>query len=118
MIKLAQIPLSPPDGFRGLGALGLEGKSATDAGGVFNQFISSIIGIMTIVAFIWFVFLFIGGAYSIMNAGGDKAQLESARKKLITGIVGLVIVIAAIFIIDLIGNIIGIPDILNPGALI
>jgi hypothetical protein len=59
------------------------------------------------------VILVITGAIGIMTAGGDKQGLESARKKLTSGLIGLVVLIAAIFIVGLIGTIIGVPNLLN-----
>ncbi|KKT67477.1 MAG: hypothetical protein UX25_C0022G0006 [Candidatus Woesebacteria bacterium GW2011_GWC2_45_9] len=107
---LTQVNLAPEGGFKGIGPLGLdEGQSPL---GVFTQFISSAIGLMTIIAIIWFIFVLISGAIGIISAGGDKASLESARKRITTGIIGLVVVVAGIFIIDLIGSLIGI-DVLN-----
>ena len=113
---LADIKLAPEGGFKGFGPLGLVGED--DAGAVFNKFISSTVGVMSVIAFIWFVFLLLSGAYAIMGAGGDKEKLESGRKKITSGITGIVVIVAALFIIDLIGFLIGIPDILNPGDLI
>ena len=118
MNKITQIKLSPDDGFKGFGSLGLENEIPEDAGGVFNNLVSTIIGLMTVVAFVWFVFLLIAGAISMMGAGGDKAKLETAKQKLTTGIIGVIVVIAAVFVVDLIGNLFGIPDILNPAELI
>ena len=118
MRKIADILLSPEDGFEGRGPLGLEGKDPTQAGEVFSDFISTVIGLITIIAFIWFTFLMVTGGYGFMSAGGDKQALETARKKITTGIVGVIIVIAAVFIVDLIGELIGIPEILNPAKLI
>lgn len=88
----------------GFGPLGSPGGNAV---GIFSNFLSSAIGVMTIVAIIWFVFVFFIGAIGIMTAGSDKQALESARKKIITGIVGLVVTIAAIFIIELLGYLLG-----------
>lgn len=113
---LADIPLAPSGGFKGFGPLGLEGGE--DPYSVFNNVLSATVGIMTVVAFIWFVFLLLMGAYGIMQAGGDKQALETAKKKLQSAITGLVILIAAIFIVDIFGFLIGIPDILNPGDFI
>jgi len=108
MLAQQEIPLGNP--LRGIGPLG----NPADTGiAEFNKFVSTAIGLMTIIAIIWFVFKFIGGAIGIISSGGDKAALESARKNITTGIVGLVVVIAALFILDLIGNLIGIPNILN-----
>lgn len=113
---LAQIQISPDGGFKGLGPLGnVASKDA--AVSTFSKFISSIIGIITIVAIVWFIISFITGAISIISSGGDKAQLESAKKKITYAIIGLVITILSIFIIKLIGYLIGIPDILNFGFL-
>lgn len=107
------IPLAPPGGFRGFGPLGLEGRGGQDAIGVFTKFISSTIGLLTVVAILWFIFLFIAGAIGLMSAGGDKAAVESARSKITSGLIGLIVVIAAIFVIDLLGTLFGIPNILN-----
>ena len=114
MINLTQIQLFPDGGFSGFGPLG----SGENAPATFNKFLSSTVGIMTIIAIIWFIFVFIGGAIGIISSGGDKAALEAARKKITTGIIGIVVVVAAVFIIDLIGNLIGIPNILNPAELL
>ncbi len=118
MRKITDIRLSPEGGFKGQGPLGLEGKDPKQAGEIFSDFISTAIGLITIIAFIWFTFLMLTGAYGFMSAGGDKQALETARKRITTGIVGVIIVIAAVFIVDLIGELIGIPNILNPADLI
>lgn len=112
-MKLLSIDLFPPGGFTGFGKLGLQGSLATNADITFTNFLSSTIGIMTVVAIIWFVFIFITGAIGYMSSGGDKAAIESARKKILNGVIGLVIVIISIFVIKLIGYLIGIPNILN-----
>lgn len=113
------INVAPPGGFRGFGPLGLEGLDPQiDAPRIFNQLFSTVIGVMTVIAFIWFTIQFILGAIGIMTSGGDKAALESAKKKLTTGIIGLVVVIAAIFLINLIGYILGVELILNPALFV
>lgn len=104
---LAQIPLAPEGGFRGKGPLGLEGKSAAQGPLIFNKFISSAIGLMTLIAFIWFIFQFFIGAIGILSSGGDKAKLTEARSKITTGLIGMVVVVAGIFIIDLFGKLMG-----------
>lgn len=111
MRYLAQIEVGPLSGFGPLGNPEGTGISA------FSKFISSAIGLMTIIAIIWFTFVFITGAIAMIGAGGDKQAVESARKRITSGLIGLVVVIAAIFILDLIGNLIGIPNILNLGEL-
>lgn len=113
MKQLADIQIAPNGGFMGFGKLGLQGSLASNADITFTNFLSSAIGVMTMVAIIWFVFTFFIGAVGIISSGGDKNALESAKKKITTGLIGLVVVIAGIFIIKLIGYLIGIPDILN-----
>ncbi len=110
---IAQIQLGP---LRGIGPLGLENKEGSSALGVFTNFISSAIGLMTIIAIIWFTFVLITGAIGMISAGGDKAQVENARKRITSGLIGLVVVIAALFILDLVGYLVGIP-VLNFGEL-
>jgi uncharacterized membrane protein HdeD (DUF308 family) len=78
----------------------------------FSKVISAGIGILTVVAIIWFVYLLVTGAISYMSAGGEKGKAEEARQKLFTALIGLVLVISAIFLAQLIGWILGI-DILN-----
>ena len=112
MISLTQIQIAPPDGFKGLGEGPLSNPEGTGVG-TFSKFLSSIIGLMTIIAVIWFIFSFLIGALGIITAGGDKAALESARKKIVNAIIGLVVTIAAVFIVSLIGTLLGIPDILD-----
>lgn len=97
---------------KGFGTLGGETTPIGTGIGIFTNLISSIIGLMTIIAFIWFVFTFLTGAIGIITAGGDKQALENARKRIVNGIIGVVIVISAIFIISLIGTLFGI-QILN-----
>jgi len=101
MKSLSQVNIAPPGGFKGIGT----GILANPNGiGTFTNIISSAIGLLTIVAFIWFVFTFITGAIGIMTAGSDKQKLEGARQKIVNGIIGVVVVISAVFVISLIGT--------------
>ena len=109
----AQIPVYPPgEKLEGEGPLGLEGKLSSEGILIFQKIISSAIGVITIIATIWFIVQFITGAVGIISSGGDKAKYEEARSKITNGLIGLVVTIAGIFIIDLFGNLIGI-DVLN-----
>ncbi len=112
LLTAVSIPIAPSGGFTGFGPLGNPSSSA-NALEIFSKFITTTIGIITIIAIIWFIFLFITGAIAWMSAGGDKNALESAKKKITTGILGLAVTVIAVFIIDLIGNLIGIKSILN-----
>jgi len=108
MNNLAEnIQIAPKDGFTGFGPLG-NVTSKSGALLTFSSFISTVVGVMTIVAFVWFVITFFTGVVSIIGSGGDKQALETAKKKISTAVIGLVITIAAIFIIEIIGQIFGI----------
>jgi len=111
MKYLAQLDFGQLKGFGPLG--NPEGSGIN----LFSKFISTTIGLMTIIAIIWFAFVLITGAIGMMGAGGDKQAMESARKRITSGLIGLVVVIAAIFILDLVGTLFGIPNILNIGEL-
>lgn len=116
MKYLAQIDIAPKGGFTGPGDKGL---LANPGNGIdtFVRFISSAVGLMTLIAAIWFVFNFFIGAIGIISAGGDKAALENSRKKILTSITGLVIVVAAIFIVNLVGFLLGFQNILDIGSM-
>jgi hypothetical protein len=103
---IAQTNLFPAGGFKGLGTSPLS-NPGSNSSSLLASIISTSIGIITVVGIIWFVYIFITGAIAIMNAGGDKASLEAARKKITTGVIGLVIIIIAMFVFDLIGYLLG-----------
>lgn len=107
LAEATPIPIAPSGGFKGFGPLGTV-TSKSGALLTFSGFISTVIGVMTIVAFVWFVITFFSGVVSIIGSGGDKQALETAKKKISTSIIGLVITVAAIFIVEIIGQIFGI----------
>ncbi|OGM32709.1 hypothetical protein A2803_01490 [Candidatus Woesebacteria bacterium RIFCSPHIGHO2_01_FULL_44_21] len=112
-ILLNTIPVAPPGGFQGRGPLGLEGSDPTLAGDTLSNVISTAIGVMTAIAFIWFIFLLLMGALGIMTAGGDKAKVEAARARISNGLIGLVITISVVGILVLVATILGLEGILD-----
>lgn len=113
---LAQVNIAPPGGYKGVGngALANPGGFAAEPITLFAKVISSAIGLISLIAIIWFVFIFILGAVGIMSAGGDKQALETAKKKITTGLVGLVVVIIGFFVLDFIGYLLG----FGPGGIL
>lgn len=81
--------------------------------------ISSLIGLMTVIAGIWFIFMFLIGGYSWMTSMGDKHKLEDARNRIVNALIGLVIIVAGWGILALVGQFFG-WDILisNPATII
>lgn len=108
-----EVPLGNLEGIGPLGKFPAEG-----AAGLFERIISGIIGIMTVIAGIWFIFNFLVAGIEWLTSGGDKNKLASAQGKITQSVIGLVIVIAAIFFIQLIGTLLGLPNILKPSTFI
>ncbi|KKU83622.1 hypothetical protein A2973_02700 [Candidatus Gottesmanbacteria bacterium RIFCSPLOWO2_01_FULL_49_10] len=81
--------------------------------------VSSIVGVMTVAAGIWFIFQFLVGGFHWITSGGDKAKLHDARERITNAFVGLIIVVGGWSILALVGQFFGY-DILvsDPGALI
>ena len=115
LLAASSIQIAPSGGFTGLGT-GVLSKPTGSGISNLSSVISMAVGVMTVVAIIWFIFIFMTGAISIISSGGDKQALEGAKKRITTGIIGLVVVIIALFILDLVGNVLGI-NILDLNAL-
>jgi hypothetical protein len=113
---LSQTNVTLPGTINGIGNIGTGDPASAPS--TFSRIISSAIGLITIVAFIYFLFVLIGGAVGVISAGGDKGKLEDARGRITSGVIGVIIVISAMFIMDLIARILGIEGILNIPALI
>ncbi len=107
--QIAQSAETLPGDINGIGPLG----QAPGAVSTFARLLSSIIGLLTFIAFIFFAFTLIAGAIAVISAGGDKVKLADARSRLSTGVIGVVIAISSLFLLDLIARLLGISGILN-----
>ena len=101
-----EVPIAPDGGLHGPGPTvptneGALGESAA-------HLISVVIGLFTLVAGLWFLVQLILGGYAYMSAGGNKEKAQVASQKITKALIGLVIVVLAIFIINLLGYILGI----------
>ena len=85
-----------------------------------DKVLSGLIGIITIVAFVWFLILVVTGALGIMFSAGDKNAVATNAKKITNGLIGIVVIILAIVLIRIIAMILGFADVpfLNPGTFI
>jgi len=108
-----------------LGQIGGEGlgpfANVTDAvAGLtdITNIVSSIIGIMTVAAAIWFMLQFTIGGWSWITSGGDKTKLESARNRITHAAVGLIIVVAGWSILAIFGQFFGYDILINPGEVV
>ena len=117
MIKIAQISQSidlydtSKGSLKGFGPLGLE--NSNNYIDTFQNFISSSIGIISIIAIIWFIFIILTSGISYLSAGADTKATEAARKKITNGLIGLLVTIFGIFILVFAGEILGIDNLLN-----
>lgn len=106
-----EIPLgefTPPTGAYSEG-------SQTEAGALrnFESLISNIIGVLTVLASLFFVIYFVVGAFEWVSSGGDKGKLEHARNRMTYGILGMVVIVASYSLLGLLSGLVGI-DFLNP----
>lgn len=82
--------------------------------------VSSVIGIMTIAAGIWFLIHILIGGLRWVGSEGDKTKLQEAQNRITNAFVGLIIVVAGWSILALSGKFLGFENILigDPSAII
>ena len=97
---------------KGKGPLGLEGKNPTDVFTLFPSVISTIIGVLTASAILWFIFQFIIGAFGWVSSGGDQKAVEAARSRITNAVIGIILVFGALVLISVLGSLMGL-DVLN-----
>src|SRR5512135_1868698 len=87
-----------------LGNIGGEGLGpfAQHSGGGQNaglsdilSIVSSVVGMLTVIASIWFLFMILFAGYEWISAAGDPKKLSTARDRITHAFVGLVIVVGA-----------------------
>ncbi len=105
-----------PIGGNGLGPFGNLGRSSDKYAGITNilDMVSSVIGFMTIVAGIWFLFMLLFSGYEWISAGGDTKKVSSARDRITHAFTGLVIVIGAWSLLAVVGQFFGFDILVNP----
>ncbi len=95
----------------GIGPLGNVGgpgqEHYNDAFQRVETLISNVLGLLTIIAGIWFLLQIILAALSWINSGGDKQNIQTAQKKLTHAFIGLFIVVIAYALVGLIAKFLG-----------
>ena len=95
-------------GGEGLGPFGkTQATSGTMALTQITGAISAIVGFMTIVGSIWFMFQLLFGGYEWISSAGDTKKLTTARQRIMNGFFGLVIIIATWIIMAVVGQFFG-----------
>ncbi len=92
---------------------GIQPTSPKGSVGQLETIISNVIGFITIIAAIFFVFQVIFAGYSFMSAQGDEKKLEAARSKLTNGVLGLTIVVIAFGVTAFISSLLGLGNIFD-----
>lgn len=96
-----------------IGKLGnVKGEDGSFFANTFTDTISRIIGVLTIIAGIWFLLQLIIGGIAWIQAGADKQGAENARKRLTNGFIGLLVTVLAYALLGVVGAFVGI-DIIN-----
>lgn len=101
---------------KGLGPLGGETSDLTSKCNsviLLATTLSSVIGLITILSFLWFTFQMAIAAIQWIASGGEKAAVQTAQQKITHSVFGLALSVAGIFIVILISNILGIGSFLN-----
>ena len=100
-ILAAAVPVGPTLG--GIGPLGSVG-AGNDVANKFGNLLSLVIGFMGLVAVIWALFVIMGSGYAWMSAGGDAQKIQKARQQLTVALAGLLIAMAAVFLLAFVSN--------------
>jgi hypothetical protein len=77
--------------------------------------ISNILGTLTTLGALVFIFMFFYGAFRWITGGDDAGKIQKARDQMVQAALGLIIMVAAYAIVGLVGSVIGF-DILNPAG--
>jgi uncharacterized membrane protein HdeD (DUF308 family) len=82
-----------------------------------EKIISNTIGIMTVLAGLFFIYQFVIAALNWVTSAGEKGKLESARTQMLNAAIGLILVVGAYAIIGLVGRVVGL-DLLEPAKML
>lgn len=83
------------------------GKALGNPLDTLTTYISSIVGMMTIFASIWFLFMLLFAGYEWISAGGDSKRIAAARDRITHAFVGLVIVVGSWSLLAVAGQFFG-----------
>ena len=104
LLQLSLPGLKPPSD-----AFGGEGVGSPT---MVESIISRMLFVVTVVGGLLFLTMFVTGAINWITSGGDSGKVASARNRMIQGVLGLVVLVAAYSAVGVVGQIVGI-NILN-----
>lgn len=91
--------------------------AATNPFGIIELIVSNVIGLLTVLAGLYFVVNMILAGIKWLGSGGESGKVADARMQMIQSVLGIIVVVAAYSIIGLVGTIVGF-DILNPAQIL
>lgn len=102
-------------GIKGIGPFGFETNAVSKAETQtqLSSILSTIVTTLTVVGGLAFVIYFTLGGLKWLSAGGDKTKVDEAKTQMTQGVIGLVAMVAGLFVVGIVGNVLGI-DYLNP----
>jgi len=91
--------------------------SSSNVLGALEGWVSDIVGLITILATLFFIVYAFIAAFNWITAAGEKGKIEKAKDRLIWSTLGLILIVATYAIIGLIGGIIGL-ELLKPADML
>ena len=85
------------------------GYQAMDAASGLSRIVSGLLGIITAIAGLSFLFYFMFGAITWITSGGDPQKAQTAKTALSNALIGLVITVAAYPLALLVSRLLGVP---------
>ena len=100
---------------KGVGPFGFENQTVSGATTQtqLGSILSVLVTTMTVIGGLAFVIFFTLGGLKWLTSGGDKTKVQEAQTQMTEGVIGLVAIVAGLFITGIVGGVLGI-DILNP----
>ena len=88
-------------------------QPTANATGQLEKILSAVIGLMTTIGVIYFAIQVILAGFTMISSQGDPKELEGAKKRLTTNVIGLGIIILAYGLGALIANLLGMRNIFD-----
>ena len=77
------------------------------AAGAIGKLLTNIIALFYIVAVVVLIFMLLWGAWDWMTSEGDKEKIQSAQRKLVNALIGILLFAVAFAIIQVLGTFTG-----------
>lgn len=103
--------LTPLGDFTGIGGY----QPTGDGTGQITKLFSNVFGFLTIAAGLSFLIYFAMGGLTWITSGGDKGKVDSAKSRMTSAAIGMIIITVTYGIVWIIGKVVGF-DLLDPAT--